>query len=145
MGGFHSEVTEDDLWNHFSSFGTVSDVKVMRDAASARSRGFGFVTMAEPSSKQRIMSEKEHIIGGRKASVRPYAEQADLKDSFTDGPILKRKVFVGGVNPALGHEALENYFSKYGPLEDATIMRYCTFCCLYTFFFMRQVSRRALF
>jgi RNA recognition motif-containing protein len=127
VGGFHSDVTEKELKNHFSTFGAVSDVKIMRDATSGRSRGFGFVTMSEPSSKQRIMAEKEHIIGGRKTSVRPYAEQADLKDSFTDGPILKRKVFVGGINPALGREALENYFGKYGLLEDATIMRYRRF------------------
>lgn len=139
VGGFHVDVTEDVLRQHFERFGGVSEVKIMRDSLTGRNRGFGFVTMAEPSSKQRIMAEKEHLIGGRRASVRweevgqlllyasfdrPYAEQSELKDSFTEGPILRRKVFVGGVNPALGQDVLENYFSKYGPLEDASIMRY---------------------
>lgn len=96
----------------------------MRDNATHRSRGFGFVTMAEPSSKQRIMAEKEHLIAGRTATVRPYAEQTEMKESSSEGPILRRKIFVGGVNPALGQEVLENYFGKYGPLEDAQIMRY---------------------
>lgn len=40
------------------------------------------------------------------------------------GAVLKRKIFVGGVNPALGHDVLETYFGKYGPIENATIMRY---------------------
>lgn len=124
VGGFHVDVTEDTLRQHFERFGSVAEVKIMRDSLTGRNRGFGFVTMTEPSSKQRIMAEKEHIIGGRRASVRPYAEQSDLKDSVSEGPILRRKVFVGGVNPALGQDALENYFSKYGPLEDASIMRY---------------------
>lgn len=40
------------------------------------------------------------------------------------GVVLKRKIFVGGVNPALGNDVLKNYFSTFGPVEDATIMRY---------------------
>lgn len=96
----------------------------MRDHVTGRSRGFGFVTMAEPSSKPRVVAEKEHAIGGRAVTVRPYAEQSDTKDSSAEGPILRRKIFVGGVNPALGQEVLENYFGKYGPLEDTQIMRY---------------------
>ena len=40
------------------------------------------------------------------------------------GVVLKRKIFVGGVNPALGNDVLKKYFSNFGPVEDATIMRY---------------------
>jgi RNA recognition motif-containing protein len=43
---------------------------------------------------------------------------------LSDGVVLKRKIFVGGVNPALGNDVLKNYFSTFGPVEDATIMRY---------------------
>jgi len=36
---------------------------------------------------------------------------------------LKRKVFIGGINPALNEEDLEPYFKAFGDVEKVTVMR----------------------
>ncbi len=44
VGGLSWDTTTDDLRNAFLKFGPVSDVAVVLDRATGRSRGFGFVT-----------------------------------------------------------------------------------------------------
>ena len=44
VGGLSWDTTSDDLRNAFSKFGAISDVAVVLDRATGRSRGFGFVT-----------------------------------------------------------------------------------------------------
>ncbi|MFK7989861.1 MAG: RNA recognition motif domain-containing protein [Sandaracinaceae bacterium] len=41
----------------FERFGQVTDAKVISDRDTGRSRGFGFVTFADPSSAQTAMQE----------------------------------------------------------------------------------------
>lgn len=48
--------TEDQLLTLFSPYGTVSNVKVMRDLNTGASKGFGFVNMATPEQAQFAMS-----------------------------------------------------------------------------------------
>jgi RNA recognition motif. (a.k.a. RRM, RBD, or RNP domain) len=44
VGGLSSETTTEQLRAAFSRFGTITDVAVIPDRATGRSRGFGFVT-----------------------------------------------------------------------------------------------------
>lgn len=41
----------------FSSFGEITDAKVITDRDTGRSRGFGFVTFADPADAQRAVQE----------------------------------------------------------------------------------------
>jgi len=45
VGNLSFNATENDLQDAFERFGTVTDVKIMQDHDTSRSRGFGFVTM----------------------------------------------------------------------------------------------------
>jgi RNA recognition motif-containing protein len=45
VGGLSPRVTEDRLQERFSLFGRVNSVKIIRDAYTGISRGFGFVEM----------------------------------------------------------------------------------------------------
>jgi cold-inducible RNA-binding protein len=45
VGNLSFSTTENDLQDAFERFGTVSDVKIMMDHGTGRSRGFAFVTM----------------------------------------------------------------------------------------------------
>jgi RNA recognition motif-containing protein len=45
VGNLSFTTTEIDLQDAFERFGSVTDVKIMMDPSSGRSRGFGFVTM----------------------------------------------------------------------------------------------------
>ena len=52
VGNLSFEVTEIDLQDAFVAFGPVSEVNLMTDRSTGRSRGFAFVTMATPEGAQ---------------------------------------------------------------------------------------------
>ena len=52
VGNLSFDVTENDLQDLFVAFGPVSEVNLMTDRSTGRSRGFAFVTMATPEGAQ---------------------------------------------------------------------------------------------
>ena len=48
VGNLGFDVTENDLQDLFGGFGPVTEVNLITDRATGRSRGFAFVTMATP-------------------------------------------------------------------------------------------------
>jgi RNA-binding protein Musashi len=56
------------LKEYFSQFGEVQECTVMRDSATGRSRGFGFLTFRDPKTVNTVMV-KEHYLDGK--IVRP--------------------------------------------------------------------------
>ena len=46
VGGLHPEVTDEILFKHFRRFGQITDTRVLIDAKSGKSRGYGFVSFA---------------------------------------------------------------------------------------------------
>ena len=52
VGNLPFDVTENDLHDLFAGFGPVTEVNLIMDRASGRSRGFAFVTMATPEGAQ---------------------------------------------------------------------------------------------
>jgi RNA-binding protein Musashi len=55
------------LKDYFSQFGEVIDCQVMRDGATGRSRGFGFLTFKDPKTVNIVMV-KEHTLDGKLVS-----------------------------------------------------------------------------
>ena len=58
----------DKLRAYFSAFGPVTDAVVMKDPISRRSRGFGFITYADPSCVERALAQPNHILDNRRVS-----------------------------------------------------------------------------
>ena len=50
VGNLSYDATENDLQDAFQAFGTVTDVNLITDRATGRSRGFAFVTFATPEA-----------------------------------------------------------------------------------------------
>lgn len=114
VGGIHPDCWDDELRGYFGQFAAVKDVLVMSDRMTGRNRGFGFVTLEDSNDKSKIF-DTDHFIRGKKCSVRIM--QPDGHSN------LKRKVFIGGINPAITEAELEPYFKTWGCLEKLTIMR----------------------
>ena len=61
---------EAELQELFSKAGTVETVRVMRDAATGRARGFAFVEMASDEDAQKAIQQlNNHSFGGRNLTV----------------------------------------------------------------------------
>ena len=50
-------VTDDDLRGFFESYGEVTSAKVINDKFTGRSRGFGFVEMADEAASKKAIAE----------------------------------------------------------------------------------------
>jgi len=56
VGNLPYTATEDDLKNHFSQAGTVTSTALIKDRATGRAKGFGFVEMASAEEAQKAIS-----------------------------------------------------------------------------------------
>jgi RNA recognition motif-containing protein len=57
IGNLSYEAKEQDIQDLFSKYGEVSSVKLIKDNATGRSKGFGFVEMADASLSKRAIAE----------------------------------------------------------------------------------------
>ncbi|MEJ2618629.1 MAG: RNA-binding protein [Ignavibacteriaceae bacterium] len=70
IGNLSKDVTEDDLHDLFSEYGTVRYVKVIKDLFSGESKGFGFLEMPGQAEAQKAMSElNTRELKGKKIAV----------------------------------------------------------------------------
>jgi RNA recognition motif-containing protein len=70
VGNIPYETAEADLHELFTRAGTVDTVKVMRDMATGRARGFAFVEMSTDEEAQRAITELNNFeVGGRGLTV----------------------------------------------------------------------------
>jgi cold-inducible RNA-binding protein len=70
VGNLPFETGETELQELFARAGTVETVKVMRDMATGRARGFAFVEMSTDDEARKAISElNEFQLGGRGLTV----------------------------------------------------------------------------
>ena len=70
VGNLPYTTGEAELQELFSKAGTVESVRVMRDAATGRARGFAFVEMATDEEAQKAATEfNQFQLGGRALTV----------------------------------------------------------------------------
>lgn len=56
------------LQRYFNRYGEVIDCVVMKNSESGRSRGFGFVTFADPNNVNVVLQNGPHVLDGRTVS-----------------------------------------------------------------------------
>lgn len=70
VGNLPYTIGESELQELFSKAGNVETVRVMRDMATGRARGFAFVEMATDEEAQKAVTEfNEYELGGRALAV----------------------------------------------------------------------------
>lgn len=55
--------------DYFNQFGEVLECTVMRDPTTQRSRGFAFLTMKDNESVDRIVSQSDHNLDGKRVRL----------------------------------------------------------------------------
>jgi RNA recognition motif-containing protein len=83
VGNLAYETTETDLQTLFGQAGDVESVRVMRDMATGRARGFAFVEMATEADAQTAIDQlHEKAFGGRTLTVNEARPQAARTGGF---------------------------------------------------------------
>src|SRR5438034_2531477 len=82
VGNLSFDTTEIDLQDIFAACGPVTDVNLITDRATGRSRGFAFVTMATPEGAQAAVSGAAgKNLKGRDIKVSEAREREDRKST----------------------------------------------------------------
>jgi RNA recognition motif-containing protein len=94
VGNLSWTMTDDDLMNLFTQYGSVTSAKILKDKMNGRSKGFGFVEMADDeAAKTAIANLNETEVQGRKLIVnesQPRQEGDYKKRSFGGGGGYKK-------------------------------------------------------
>src|SRR4029079_11473651 len=91
VGNFPYETGEAELQGLFARAGTVETVKVMRDMATGRPRGFAFVEMGSDDEAQKAIAElNEYQLGGRSLSVNEARPQPAFRGGGERGQPRRR-------------------------------------------------------
>ena len=69
VGNLSYELTEEELQEAFEAFGQVESVKIIKDAYTGRSRGFGFVEMDDDAARAAIEALNGYEMDGRDLNV----------------------------------------------------------------------------
>jgi RNA-binding protein Musashi len=83
-----TDLTTESLHDYFSQFGEVQECTVMRDSATGRSRGFGFLTFKDPKTVNTVMV-KEHFLDGK--IVRATQRDGSMKTSAKPGSASRKR------------------------------------------------------
>jgi RNA recognition motif-containing protein len=86
VGNLPYETGETDLQDLFAQAGTVETVKVMRDMATGRARGFAFVEMSTDEEAQKAITQlNDHQLGGRGLTVNEARPKPERSGGFGGG------------------------------------------------------------
>lgn len=84
VGNLPHATTEDQLRDAFAEFGEVASARIITDKFTGKSRGFGFVEIADDAqARAAIEAMNESELGGRTLTVneaRPKADRGDRPD-----------------------------------------------------------------
>jgi RNA recognition motif-containing protein len=75
VGNLSFSSTEDDVRNHFASYGEVLSVNLITDRETGRLRGFGFVEMDDEGANAAIEALDGKELGGRTLKVNEAQEK----------------------------------------------------------------------
>ncbi|TDH74259.1 hypothetical protein CCR75_006363 [Bremia lactucae] len=127
------------LRSYFGTYGIVTDAVVMKDPITRRSRGFGFITYADPLCVDRALAQPNHILDSRRVEAKRAVPRAEsLRDIGTGLPSSRptgsnslattgahgatKKIFVGGLHYETKDADFKQYFSQYGKVVSAEVM-----------------------
>jgi len=108
VGGLSWQTNQERLREYFGQFGTVTDVLVMKDPITQRSRGFGFITFSNPDAVDRVLSVPSHCLDGKKIDPKHATPKSKSKANKT------KKIFVGGVSQETSADEVKAYFNQFG-------------------------------
>lgn len=87
VGNLPYATTDDDLRGMFEAYGTVQSAQVIKDRESGRSKGFGFVEMANADEAENaIQALNGRDLKGRRINVNEARPRENTRPSGGRGP-----------------------------------------------------------
>ncbi|KAF8375030.1 hypothetical protein PRIPAC_81459 [Pristionchus pacificus] len=121
IGGLTPNTTEEMMREFYGKFGELTDVVVMRDPTTKRTRGFGFVTYAAKTMVDECQKARPHVIDGKTVDPK-RAVPRDANDKGA-GNVSSKRLYVSGIREEHTDEQLQDYFAKFGTIEKVDVIK----------------------
>jgi polyadenylate-binding protein len=109
VGEIDRHIQEETLYDFFSKFGPIHFVRIMRDANTGQSRGYGFVNFVYPRDADAAKKYGQYEKLGEK-HIRIM-----FKRNIRDLP-SESNIYIKKIGPEINVRELDNHFSAIGPL-----------------------------
>uniref|UniRef100_A0A0R3S4T1 RRM domain-containing protein n=1 Tax=Elaeophora elaphi TaxID=1147741 RepID=A0A0R3S4T1_9BILA len=128
VGDLSPEVDNKALKDAFAPFGEVSDAKVIRDATTLKSKGYGFVSYPKREAERAIEQMNGQWLGRRTirtnwATRKPTGTGLNYDDVYNQTGPDNTSVYVGNVNASANDEDLRAAFDKFGRILEVRIFK----------------------
>ncbi|CAF1495531.1 unnamed protein product [Rotaria sp. Silwood1] len=120
IGSLSYNIDENAFRDYWTKFGAVIEASILRDR-DGHSRGFGFVTFADPSSVDAVMQARPHTLDNR--VVEPKRAIPREETHKPNMQLSVKKLYLGGVKEPITENDLKDYFSKFGTIVDVVVMK----------------------
>ena len=134
VGDLSPEVDNPALQEAFKAFGDVSEAKVIRDPATLKSKGYGFVAFVKKEEAERAIDQMNGAWLGRRAIRTNWAsrrgqaqKQQSYDEVYNQTAANNNTVYLGNIGQTVTEEDIRGPFGKYGNIvevsDDAVLMR----------------------
>merc|ERR1719354_955042 len=89
-----------------------------------QSRGFGFVTYAEPTVVATVLKARPHTLDGKQIDPKPCTPASIQKQKKMNQQNFTKshKIFLGGISMEATKDDIQNYFERYGIVTEVTFV-----------------------
>jgi polyadenylate-binding protein len=113
VGNLDDTITEEVLYNFFSTYGKIHFIRIMRDKQTGKSRGYAFVSFENPRDAEAAKLYGQYEKLGKKPI------RIMFKRNVKETP-QEPKVFVGGLQAGSTKEELTSIFEQCGKITEVT-------------------------
>ncbi|KAK3698682.1 hypothetical protein RRG08_046184 [Elysia crispata] len=136
VGDLSADIEQHQLREAFSAYGEMSDCKIIRDPATMKSKGYGFVSFVnKQDAEQAINHMNNQWLGSRPIRtnwatrkppapvVKENAKPLVYDEVFNQSSPTNCTVYCGGVNNGLTEELMRKTFSQYGTIQEVRVFK----------------------
>ncbi|XP_028618136.1 nucleolysin TIA-1 isoform X3 [Grammomys surdaster] len=136
VGDLSPEITTEDIKAAFAPFGRISDARVVKDMATGKSKGYGFVSFFNKwDAENAIQQMGGQWLGGRqirtnwatrkppapKSTYESNSKQLSYDEVVSQSSPSNCTVYCGGVTSGLTEQVMRQTFSPFGQIMEIRV------------------------
>ncbi|GFO50246.1 nucleolysin tia-1, partial [Plakobranchus ocellatus] len=136
VGDLSADIEHHQLRDAFASYGEMSDCKIIRDPATMKSKGYGFVSFVNKQDAEAAINNMHNQwLGSRPIRtnwatrkppapvVKENAKPLVYDEVFNQSSPTNCTVYCGGVTNGLTEELMRKTFSQYGTIQEVRVFK----------------------